>query len=714
MKMIWRYKRILLTLIFLTAGILILSKVPSDEHYLKEQAQLNALKQIAQKWQKERQKLSDWQKFVQRRRRKLSFKSPQKSWKIHLHCGSKRCSRRLHWKLKHLFNFEVITASSKSSTSSTSKKSASRPTQKSSFSEINLHLKTKIIQYKSRSFLSRLWNYLRPTKGKLLLRGRLTWRWKEGQKLKEGNWQSEGDYKIINWSAVLPPLLAIFFVLLTRQLLPSLFLSLFFGVILLDNGSLPLATYHTLYSYIWQKGIYKEFSFNIIFFSLSLIGMINVCSRSGGIQGLIEGLRRYASTPRSSRLITALLGLAIFFDDYANSIVVGSTMRPLTDRYRVSREKLAYLIDSTAAPVAGIALLSTWIGYEVGLLGDISQNLGLGINGYSLFLSSLPYRFYCWMTLIFLFMGVLLNRDFGPMLEAERRAFEEGKLLRDGAQPLTNLDSSRIDPPEGIEYRWYNALVPILVVLFVGFFGLLYSGGFFEGHSLREALAAANNTRVFLISSLIGSFVAITMSVSQGILTLKEAFKAWFAGAQAILLAIGILIFAWSMGALAQDLGTAYYLISLLKSSLHPAWVPLLIFVTAALISFATGTSWGTMGILLPTAAPLAFSVGGLPVLILSVGAVLDGSIFGDHCSPLSDTTLFSSTAASCDHVDHVKTQTPYALTVMLVASFFGYLAVSYGWSIYLSIFAAFFSFLLIFFLVGQPTNLSSSSLPLE
>ena len=513
-------------------------------------------------------------------------------------------------------------------------------------------------------------------------------------------------HKMVRWLSILPPLLAIFFALLTRQILLSLFLSLFLGVVFLFDGSIGVAIKETAVTYIWKRSFYREFSFSIILFTLSLIGMINVCSRNGGVRGLIEKLARYASGSRSSRLITALMGLVIFFDDYANSIMVGNTMRPLTDRYRVSREKLAYLVDSTAAPIAGVALISTWIGYEVGLLGDLAGNLGLTTSGYQLFLSSLPLRFYCWLSLVFVFVGILFNRDFGTMLKAERRAHETGQLLAEGATPMVNVDLQRVEPDDDVPHRWYNALIPVATVLVLGLGYILWDGGYFRGSSLSGAFGSANTPRAFLVASLAGSLVAILLSISQRLISLTESIRAWFTGARAMLFAVGILVFAWSMGALAKDLGTAHYLIAMLKGNLSPLWVPLLIFLIAAAISFATGTSWGTMGILLPTVAPLAYQLGGEFILVLSVGAVLDGSIFGDHCSPLSDTTLFSSAATSCDHIDHVRTQAPYAITVMSVAGIFGYLGVAMKFPLWICLTLAVVALVAIFLLVGQPTTL--------
>lgn len=510
-----------------------------------------------------------------------------------------------------------------------------------------------------------------------------------------------------HWSSLLPSLAAIFFALLTRKILLSLFLGVLLGSIL-HQGNVFLGIQGTFQTYLWKHAIYKEFSFNIILFTLSLIGMINVCTRNGGVRGLIDTLSQRASTARSSRIITAVLGLLIFFDDYANTVMVGNTMRPLTDRYRVSREKLAYLIDSTAAPIAAIALLSTWIGHEVGMLTSISESLHLSMGGYDLFLASLPFRFYCWMMLLFVFIGVWMNRDYGPMYDAEIRAYQKGKLWRDGAQLMVDVDMEKLHPPEDIPYHWRNALIPIATVFLSGSIGLLYIGGYFQGSSAYQALqkASYNSSRIFLMAAVLGSVVAIALSVTQRLLSLKEALLAWLAGARAMVFAVGILLLAWAMGQLTQDLGTAHYLIALLKDGFQPELLPLFVFLMSAAVSFATGTSWGTMGILLPTIGPLAYSMGGLPILILSVGAVLDGSIFGDHCSPLSDTTLFSSAAAACDHVDHVRTQVPYALTVMLVAATVGYIWVPFGGSVWFCLPISVLMFTLVFVLIGKKIDL--------
>lgn len=698
------WKRSLLILSFTTLAIYAIYKTPVDRTYLQTYAQVKTLHTLHDaSWKKtihqHLSEISDFLDALSSLTGPLPHHEPRLP--IRLQCQPSPCAPRIQQELQK-FGLRLLAppAPSASTTRPTAASQATAASQPSkpidsprSTANTDLHAQQEAMSY---PLLSLEWT---PSSDAMHLHARLF----DAQGKELTGIGGKANAKMVRWSAVLPPLIAIVFVLLTGRVLFSLFISLFLGVLIHVGGNLRTAIDSMTYTYLWQRAIYKEFSFNIILFTFSLIGMINVCTRSGGVKGLIEKLKRYATTARSSRLMTGILGLLIFFDDYANSIVVGNTMRPMTDSYRVSREKLAYLIDSTAAPVAGIALLSTWIGYEVGLLGEVVRTLELtATNGYSLFLASLPYRFYCWMTLIFLFLGIALNRDYGPMLKAERRAFEEGKLLRDGASPLIHANMHDAEPAEGTPLRWYNAFIPIFTVIVAGFVGLLWDGGFFSGASLRDAVSNANNTRVFLFASLFGSVVAIFLALVQRILSFGQAVLAWLMGARAMLFAIGILIFAWSMGALAEDLSSAHYLIAMFQSSLRPEWIPLLVFFMASIIAFATGTSWGTMGILLPTAAPLAYAMGGMPTLILSVGAVLDGSIFGDHCSPLSDTTLFSSAAAACDHVDHVKTQMPYAMTVMLVASFVGYLAVAYGFPIFLSLLLSTASFAAIFLLFGK------------
>ena len=428
---------------------------------------------------------------------------------------------------------------------------------------------------------------------------------------------------------------------------------------------------------------------SIIAFSMLFGGMVGVMSKSGGTMGIAEQLTRMARTPRRGMIATWLLGLVIFFDDYANSLIVGNTMRPITDKLRISREKLAYLVDSTAAPVSSLFFISTWIGYEVGLIDQGMQQAGMvGRNAYAVFLDMLPYSFYPIFTLAFGFILVSMNRDFGPMRIAERRARREGKLYRDGAQLATDLtDSSSVMPAEGVRPRWWNAALPILTVVLVALAGLYVTGvDAIEGagssdYSVGNIIGQADSYRALLWASLLACVVAIALAVAQKAINMVEAMEAWFNGLKSMLFAMLILTLAWSIGQITSDLHTADYLVQILRGTLDPRWLPAFTFLVGAAVSFATGTSWGTMGIMMPLMLPLAVVLGtdaGLDAghaytLVLgTVASVLAGAVFGDHCSPISDTTILSSMASACDHIDHVRTQLPYALVPAAVSLLIG------------------------------------------
>jgi len=384
-------------------------------------------------------------------------------------------------------------------------------------------------------------------------------------------------------------------------------------------------------------------------------------------------------------MVTWLLGILVFFDDYANTLLVGNTMRPVTDRLKISREKLAYIVDSTAAPISSIALISTWIGYEVSLIGDSLKAIGADPSrAYGIFIESLPYRFYPILALVFGLMIAGSLRDFGPMLKGERRA-RKGKTIADRALPLSDFDGAALQPPEGKPRRWINALLPVLVVLGVTFAGLWYTGrGSFAGgddlpgglQGIGAIFGAGDSFKALLWGSMAGCLAALLLSRAQGILNLAEGITAWLNGIKSMAAAVVILILAWAIAAICLDLNTSGYMVASLSDHLVPGILPAIVFILAALTSFATGTSWGTMGILIPLTVPTAYGVAqaaGLDpasahsILLGAVSSVLAGAIFGDHCSPISDTTILSSMSSGCDHVDHVRTQLPYAIVVGVV-----------------------------------------------
>ena len=546
--------------------------------------------------------------------------------------------------------------------------------------------------------------------------------------------------RIGTWTSLLPPIVAVLIALCFKRLILALASAVLLGAALQVSFLPHKVVALTASKYIWGTTA-SAFNLYVIAFTISLVGMVHVMLKMGGLAGLLAKLSRVAKDARSTKLATVLMGGAIFFDDYANTVVVGSTMRPLTDAMRVSREKLAYLVDSTSAPVAGLAVVSTWIGYEVGLFKEMSDQLGLGVSGYAIFFDILSLRFYCILTLCFVVLCSLTDRDFGPMLKAERRA-ASGILLRPDSTPLTSVSLEHLSPSEGTPQRWFNAVIPVLCVIVSVCVGMFWSGWAGEGAvksiptlgkvagaeatlgqwgqawgvaasdmgswtAWRDAFSNADGAFVLCVSALLGSLSAIALAVTQRLLSLKQAMLAWARAFPGMWMAVVILILAWAIRAVCDDLGTSLYLVGAIQDLITPMWLPLLTFGLAAIVAFATGTSWGTMGILLPTMIPLAHAMTqGTPeghlLLMLCFGAVLDGAIFGDHCSPISDTTVMSSIASSCDHLDHVRTQIPYALTTMSAAAVLGYVGVARGlpiWTAYALSVAGLLGWL---FLVGR------------
>ncbi len=522
--------------------------------------------------------------------------------------------------------------------------------------------------------------------------------------------------------SLLPPILAILLALILRQVFISLFAGIWLGATFLWGYNPLLGLLRLLDHYI-VNSLADPNHASIVLFSMTLGGMVGIISRSGGTQGIVKKLSNFASKPRGGQIAAWAMGVFIFFDDYANTLIVGNTMRPITDRVRISREKLSYIVDSTAAPVASIAVISTWIGFELGLIQSVFQQLNINQNIYLIFLQTIPYRFYSVLAIIFVLSIALLGRDFGPMLKAEKRARKTGKVLRPGGIPLSDLTLTRITAPEGTPLRWPNAVLPIFVVIFVTIIGLWYNGRenlMVQGatdHSIRMIIGAANSFTVLMWSSFAGVFTAGVLAISQKILTLRQTLDAWISGMKSMVYAMVILVFAWSISKICEDLHTADYVVSITRGILSPRLLPLITFLISAFISFATGTSWGTMSILMPIVVPMAYKFSqetllspeaSTAILIGTIASVLSGSVFGDHCSPISDTTIMSSMASGSDHVDHVRTQIPYALLVAGVAIAVGYLPAGYGFNPFISIPIAILLLIGFLLLFGKKINQTS------
>jgi len=499
---------------------------------------------------------------------------------------------------------------------------------------------------------------------------------------------------IPGWLSILPPLLAIGMALVYRRVVPALFFGVWVGAVVaigftpwgLFKGALDTFEVYVL------NAMANSSHVAIILFSLMIGGMVGIISKNGGTLGIVERLTGFASDSRRGQVVTGVLGISIFFDDYANSLIVGNTMRPVADRLRISREKLAYIVDSTAAPISTLALVTTWIGYQVGLLGTAIENIeGFSQAAYSVFLSSIPYNFYPLLALFFVFLVAYMGLDFGPMYEAEKRARETGKVLGDDANvDEAAAEGEELQPPEGTPYRAFNAVIPIIVLVGGVLVGLYATGAQVVGPGapLKDIIGEADSYTALMWGSLLGVLVAAALSLGQGILDLEQTVEAWYEGLKSMLFAMIILVLAWALSNITDVLHTADYLVSILGEALPPGVVPAIIFVLAAATAFATGSSWGTMGILMPLVVPLVWAVlvkNGMGdaahyhILYSSVSCVLAGSVWGDHCSPISDTTILSSMASGCDHIEHVRTQLPYALSVGTVAILFGTLPAGFG-----------------------------------
>ena len=636
--------------------------------------------------------------------------------------------------------------------------------------------------------------------------------------------RAEGTRPEVAWYSIVPPLLAIVLAFLTRRVLPSL------GIAILTGGLLSHVPQAPLTGGAWIDGFKASAShvtatvtdttyLQILAFIPPIFVMIEILIASGGFRGIITWLLRWIRGRKSAQAATALMGILCFIDDYTNAIVVGSMMQPITDRFRVSREKLAFLVDATSAPIAGLAVISTWIAYEVGLLGQIGGSLGIEKSGYGMFFDALSFRFYCLLMIAFVFIHVLLDCDFGPMKTAQARAQAEkppgeedgqdtasptsaghgsGRAINaliplaglvlfhltglwfDGtaqlradmeqwqaqsqttaaeAMPERPVDIETLSPVSWVYWRevighaqdtplvlacaalfgltlallfgrfFGSAGVLIVAVLVGGYFGSIHGvvlGLILTLFLSRFFSSVSGAILALLLASLVVAFYGLLYGVVYGLIlplllsgvlrfVRRPAVIGHFTrGAKRAMIPFVILILAWSLKNCCDSLNTGEFLATVLGDRVPSYLFPPILFLVASLTSFATGTSYGTMAILIPTAIPIAFTIDGDTyglTTMISLGAVLDGAIFGDHCSPISDTTIMSSIATSCDLVQHVRTQLPYSLLVAAIALALAYVPSSLGldarWGLVLGVLGI---TIVLFALRGRPRSVCSAS----
>nr|WP_296486498.1 Na+/H+ antiporter NhaC family protein [uncultured Acetatifactor sp.] len=461
------------------------------------------------------------------------------------------------------------------------------------------------------------------------------------------------------WLSILPPLIAITLALITKEVYSSLFLGIFTGmcVYCFSTGGNILQAVTFVFDMMAAK--IGENGYMIIF--LVLLGsLVVVVTRSGGSDAYGQWAGKRIKNKVSAKLATACLGLLIFVDDGFNCLTVGTVMRPITDKCKISREKLAYLLDATAAPVCIIAPISSW---AVAVASEVEEAGGLNA-----FVRTIPYNLYAILTIAMVFFLSIVDFDFGPMKKAEEERREETAAAKE--------EENRVKKGKG---SVADLIVPVVTLIVCAILGMAYVGGFFEGKPFTEAIGA-NPTAGLTLGTFAALIVAIAMYIPRRIMSLREFMTGVIDGIKTMIPALTILILAWALGGVCREMiGTGLF-VSHFVTTIHLpfGFLPAIVFAVAAFLSFSMGTAWGTFGILLPIVSMLCAGEAGAAVLIPSLGATLAGSVYGDHCSPISDTTILASTGAQCEHLRHVETQLPYA-TLVAVVCLCGYLVAGFA-----------------------------------
>ncbi|WP_394128761.1 Na+/H+ antiporter NhaC family protein [Shewanella maritima] len=507
--------------------------------------------------------------------------------------------------------------------------------------------------------------------------------------------------------SLLPPVIAILLAVVTRKVLLSLGVGIIIGALLLTDFS-PINTASfmgdTVTGLFWEDGAVNDWNVYLLGF-LIFLGMITaLITVSGSSRAFAHWARQRIRNKRDAKLMTMFLGCVVFIDDYFNSLVVGSISRPITDRYHISRAKLAYLLDSTAAPVCVISPISSWGAYIIALIGGILVTHGFTEVGHlSAFVQMIPMNFYAVFALLLLLCVAFFTLDVGPMRQHELNA-QRGELFDESKGQPPGATS---DLPEGETGKIYGLFVPILALIFATISLMVSSGAsaLAADDKAFSILGAFENTDVawaLFYGSIIGFAVTLVLSIVQKV-DRQLIVQGMLVGAKSMLPAIYILLFAWTIAGVIGQLETGKYMASLATGNIPFALLPAMLFLLAGLTAFSTGTSWGTFGIMLPIAADMAMGSDSTMMLPM-LSAVLAGAVFGDHCSPISDTTILSSTGASCHHIDHVMTQLPYALIAAFI-SIIGYLVLGFTQSLLLSFAAASVVFIICVLLLRIKSN---------
>jgi Na+/H+ antiporter NhaC len=476
--------------------------------------------------------------------------------------------------------------------------------------------------------------------------------------------------------SLLPALVAIGLTLASRQVLLSLFAGIWLGATILV-GYNPVGGAARALEFL-VSNVTATWNMKLLLFTFFVGAMLGMIFLSGGMPALAASIAGRIRTRRQAEAGTSLLGMMIFVDSYASTMITGSVMRPITDEFDISREKLAYILDSTTSPTASIAVVSTWLGFEVGLIRDQFEAAGIQADPFVVFLQSIPFRFYSLLAISLVFVIVATDLEFGPMRAAEERAERTGKVVGEDSDPLIETQEDDIVTPDHVDPEWWYFATPIVALVAMTGFSLLYTGGLtwsglvgavtnLSTGPIVDAISNASTADAILWASFTGMATILAVLIGHARVGLEPVSDAIFEGFKMVMFPVAVLSLAWTIGAVSQEMGVGPFVVGVAEGIVTPAVLPAIVFVSAAVISFSIGTSWGTMGILFPVVVPLAHTLGApLPA---AIGSILTGALFGDHCSPISDTTVLSSMFAASDHVDHVNTQLPYALLAGVVAT---------------------------------------------
>ncbi|MDC7293007.1 MULTISPECIES: Na+/H+ antiporter NhaC family protein [unclassified Butyrivibrio] len=464
--------------------------------------------------------------------------------------------------------------------------------------------------------------------------------------------------------ALLPAIIAITLALITKEVYSSLFIGIVVGGLLYSSFSIEGTIQH-----VFVDGMIAQLSdgwnVGILIFLVILGAMVMLMNRAGGSAAFGRWAVTHVKTKAGAQVATIVLGMLIFIDDYFNCLTVGSVMRPLTDKHKISREKLAYLIDATAAPVCIIAPISSWAAAVTGFVD--------GANGLTLFVRAIPYNFYAILTIVMMFSLTFSKFDYGPMRQAEHN-----QKIRDAIQPKDSYASSitgaedQPAPPISQKGKVIHLVLPIVSLIICCVIGMIYTGGFFSGETFIDAFSGSDASVGLVYGSVVALIITIIFYLATKVLNFNECMNAIPEGFKSMVPAILVLTFAWTLKAMTDSLGAKEYVAGIVEnmasSEMVMSLLPAIIFVIAVFLAFATGTSWGTFGILIPIVVSVFDANLSNELMIISISACMAGAVCGDHCSPISDTTIMASAGAQCDHIKHVSTQLPYAMTTAIVS----------------------------------------------